>query len=87
MLRKSDFENEITFFEGNILSVTKELEILTKKVPKGAKPTLCQTQYKYFMRTNSSDINGEYIKVKDRKSAVILAQIEYYEILTKSDSF
>lgn len=67
----------------SIKNIEKELEILRKKVPKGAKlhSTRRKKGYQYFMRTHSSDTNGEYIKVKDRKRAMILAQIEYYEKL------
>lgn len=83
MIRKSDIENEMEFIEENIQRAKKELEILRKKVPEGAKlhSTRHRNSFQYFMRTNSSDTNGEYIKVKDRKRAVILAQIEYYEKL------
>lgn len=83
MLRKSDIDNEIAFLEENIQNVEKELEILIKKVPEGAKLRSIRHKkgYQYFMRINSSDTNGEYIKSKDRKLAIILAQIEYYEKL------
>lgn len=83
MLRKSDIDNEIAFLEENIQNVEKELEILAKKVPKGAKLHSFRhgNKYQYFMRTNSSDINGKYIKAKDRKAAIVLAQIEYYRKL------
>jgi len=89
MLRRSDIENEIAFFEENLRRIRKELENLTDKVPKGARLRAARhcNGYQYFMRTESSDINGEYIKTKDRKLAKILAQIEYYEILIeKSES-
>ena len=83
MLRRSDIENEIKFLEENTRSIETELESLRKKVPEVAKlhSTRHNNGYQYFMRTNSSDTNGEYIKVKDRKRAIILAQIEYYEKL------
>ena len=84
MLRKSDIDNEIAFFEEQLRNITKELENLRKKVPKGAKlhSVRHKNGYQYFMRFKSSDTNGEYIKAKDRKRAVILAQIDYYEKLT-----
>lgn len=85
MLRRSDIENEIKFLEENTRSIETELESLRKKVPEGAKlhSTRHNNGYQYFMRTNSSDTNGEYIKVKDRKRAIILAKIEYYEKLSE----
>ena len=74
MLRRSDIENEIAFFEENLRRIRKELENLTDKVPKGARLRAARhcNGYQYFMRTESSDINGEYIKTKDRKLAKIL---------------
>ena len=85
MLKRSDIENEIAFLEESIKNAKKELEILRKKVPEGAKLRAARHNkgYQYFMRTDPSDIDGEYIKVKDRKRAEILAQIEYYEKLSE----
>jgi len=83
MLRKSDIENEKVFLEKSIQNIEKELEILMKKVPEGAKlhSFRHRNKYQYFMRTDSTDANGIYLKVKDRKRAITLAQIEYYEKL------
>jgi hypothetical protein len=83
MLRKSDIANEIVFLEQSIQNIEKELESLNKKVPEGAKlhSFRHRNKYQYFVRTNSTDVNGKYLKAKDRKQAIMLAQIEYYEKL------
>ena len=85
MIKKSDIEKEITFVDEHIKTVSNELSMLTGKVPNGAKLRSAKhgTGYQYFMRIKPSDINGEYIKAKNRKQAIILAQIEYDENLLK----
>ncbi len=85
MIKKSDIEKEIAFVDEHIKTVSNELSMLTGKVPNGAKLRSAKhgTGYQYFMRIKPSDINGEYIKAKNRKQAIILAQIEYDENLLK----
>lgn len=84
MLRRSDIEHEMAYLEETIRNINKELESLNKKVPEGARLRSAKhgRGYQYFVRRNTSDVNGEYIKAKDRKQAIILAQIEYYEKLS-----
>lgn len=83
MLRRTDIENEISFIEEHIRNVSFELDALVKIVPEGAKLRSAKHRrgYQYFLRLNPADINGEYIKTKNKKQAITLAQIEYDENL------
>jgi hypothetical protein len=58
--------------------IIKEKEYALKKAPEGLlRVTKCRTTTQYFVRTDSCDFNGKYIKQKDKELACRLAQKEY----------
>ncbi len=70
--------------EENLMGIATELEKLKMMVPEGAKlrSVKCGNYYQYFIRKAGKGSSGEYIRKEDRKTAEMLAQIEYDEKLS-----
>ena len=83
MFKESDIKIEIDFLEKYLERVSAELEQLKKLVPEGCRLRAAKhgAGYQYFIRERGCEINGKYIKKKNRNIAVTLAQIEYDELL------
>jgi len=83
MIRKDEIERDINYLEDSLKKVRRELDSLKKKVPEGAKLRAVKhkNQYQYFMKLKGYGQNGKYISADDKKTAEILAQIEYDEKL------
>lgn len=59
-------------------SIIKKAEKSLKNAPEGQLRVIRnKNSYQYYLRESKQDINGKYIKNKDRKLAVALAQKEY----------
>ena len=69
-------------------SVIKETEEIMKSAPEGkihVSPGTNEGNYRYFIRTDSSDKTGIYLHKKDEKKIRNLCQKKYYEdLLSKS---
>lgn len=83
MIRTKDLAKEIKFYDEYVKKVSGELNSLIKKVPEGMilRVARCNNSYQYFIRKKGEQTNGRYIKKEDKKTAEILAQIEYDENL------
>ena len=83
MIQYEDIICEMRFVEEKRQAVFNELEKLKAMVPEEARLRAVKNgnTYHYFVRKDGYGSNGEYIRKKDRKTAVILAQIEYDEKL------
>ena len=83
LIKNTDIIKEIQFLEDLKEKVSFELDKLSKKVPDGARlrAVKCGNTYQYFLRKKGAGSNGIYIKKNDRRTAAILAQIEYDEKL------
>lgn len=85
MINKTIIDNEIKELNEIKMQTQSKLEKLRTKVPKGC--TLRAVRHsgsnQFFVRKNSKEMNGTYIKKKDRSYAKLLAQIEYDENLIK----
>ncbi|MBR5348617.1 MAG: hypothetical protein IK125_05210 [Lachnospiraceae bacterium] len=79
MITEQDIINEIEAIEDQIRNISSEFEKLKKRVPEGARLRAAKhgKSYQYFIKSHGTDTNGKYIKQKDRKTASVLAQIEY----------
>ena len=65
-------------------SVIKETEEIMKSAPEGkihVSPGTNEGNYRYFIRTDSSDKTGIYLHKKDEKKIRNLCQKKYYEDL------
>ena len=83
MINKNVIDKEIMELNEIMIRTQSKLTKLKTKAPSGC--TLRAARHsgsnQFFVRKNSKEINGTYIKKKDRPFAELLAQIEYYEKL------
>ncbi|MCR5144459.1 MAG: hypothetical protein K6B67_04035 [Lachnospiraceae bacterium] len=86
MKNEKELLEEKLNLEEQLKKIKKELEILKKKVPDGAKLRGCLhgNTYQYYISTETTGRNGKYIKKENIKLAQQLAQIEYDEKLVKN---
>ena len=79
MFRKKDIKNEIEILESQLRDVSSELAKIQPLVPEGAGLRVIRRGegYQYFMRYHGSKPSGDYIQKKNKKTAQVLAQIEY----------
>ena len=68
MFKESDIKIEIDFLEKYLERVSAELEQLKKLVPEGCRLRAAKhgAGYQYFIRERGCEINGKYIKKKNR---------------------
>ena len=83
-MNEKEIESRIKFLETSLRKTEDELERIKILVPDGTKLRSIKygSEYQYFMRKDGLGSNGEYIKKRDRKTAEVLAQIEYDEKLS-----
>ena len=79
MFNKKEIEKEIMYLKEVTEDTKKRITKLRKLVPGEfyLRAVRHAGSTQYFMRKNSGDLNGTYIKKKDRRIAEALAQIEY----------
>ena len=84
-MKNKDIACEIKYLEEKYAKANSELLSLKKMVPDNARLRAAKhgKGYQYFLVRRWNENNGSYIKNDDRKTAVILAQIEYDEKLIK----
>lgn len=72
MILEKDIINEIDALEKELLMIVSECERLKRHAPEGGslRATKHGKTYQYFIRTPETGSNGEYIKKKDRKTAL-----------------
>ncbi len=85
MIRDKDIEKEISVLEEKLQKIKDELEEIRESVPKGTKLRAFRHNYgfQYYVRRLGERNNGKYIKSRDIKLALVLAQIEYDEKLSE----
>ena len=83
MLIQKELKKEKNRLDKLLKDTIKELSVLKKKVPEGAKLRVGRSgnTTQYYLRKSISDKTGTYIRKKDSDIANILAQIEYDEKL------
>ncbi len=83
MINKDTINKEIVELEYIMQETKNKLVQLKTKAPKGCslRATRHSGSNQFFIRRNSKERNGTYIKKKDRSFAELLAQVEYSEKL------
>ncbi len=85
MIRIGEIERMIKLYRNYYDKVSAGLKELEKKVPDGARLHAAKhgELYQYYIRWNGNKSGREYIGKEKREQAKLLAQVEYYEKLSK----